>query len=108
MWIERIWIVVLRLRYAIERSPSHLGSARSGPYRVAEQSSQGDGRLFGDESAQKHIVRLSVGICTAIAGYQNPVIAVEGLAEGGEDNTAGMHACEHKGFDRLAKATGTQ
>src|ERR1700722_14866525 len=78
---------------------SYLGSARSGPYCVGEQSSRGDGRLFGEDPAQKHIVRLSVGIGTAIAGYQNPVIEVEGLAEGGEDNTAGMHACEHKGFD---------
>ena len=93
-----------RLLVSPERSPlqrrsSHLGSARSGPYCVAEQSSRGDGRLFGEDPAQKHIVRLSVGVRTAIAGYRNPVIEVEGLAEGGEDNTAGMHACEHKGFD---------
>jgi hypothetical protein len=44
-------------------------------------------------------VRLSVGIGTAIAGYQNPKIEVKALAEGGEDNTAGTHAREHKGFD---------
>src|ERR1700721_1223025 len=77
----------------------YLESARSGPYCVGEQRSRGDGSLFREDPAQKHIVRLSVGIGTAIAGYQNPVIEVEGLAEGGEDNTAGMHACEHKGFD---------
>ncbi len=61
-----------------------------------------------EDSAQKHIVRLSAWICTAIAGYENPVIEVESLAEGGEDNTAGMHACEHKGFDRLRLQNGLE
>ena len=55
--------------------------------------------MSGEDPAQTHIVDLSVGIRTAIAGYQNPIIEVEGLAEGGEDDAAGMHAREHKGFD---------
>jgi hypothetical protein len=29
------------------------------------------------------------------------LVEVEGLAEGREDNTADMHACEHKGFNGL-------
>jgi hypothetical protein len=44
-----------------------------GPYRVAEQSSQGDGRLFGEDSAQQHIVRLSVwGRKLSASRYHSP------------------------------------
>ena len=62
-------------------------------------------RLSGEDPAQKHIVDLSVGIRTAIAGYQNPIIEVEALlAEGGEDDAAGMRTpASTSGFDRALR-----
>src|SRR5271163_4932646 len=58
-------------RSPLQRQSRHLGSARSGPYGTAEQTSRGEGGLFGKDSAQKHIVRLSVGVRTGMAGYRN-------------------------------------